>query len=155
MVLVIIPYGLLQVPSLKNDNLLLKMFFQRSSIWLYTIIVSLYHCYVVTFCIWSLYFVYRKNNQPTKQTRWYCKQERRMVVRFLIYKGKESVCRNAGESKCEIKVRLSLRTFRKKLPTIESCYSRGQTFYVIRVIMWKLFTALKKWESKRCCFTVR
>ena len=65
--LVIRPLGLQQVPVLLNDNSLLKTFFQRSIIWLYTIIISLYYCYVVTFCMWSLYFVYEKNNQPTKQ----------------------------------------------------------------------------------------
>ena len=41
--------------------------FQRSIIWLYTIIISLYHCYVLTFCIWSLFFVYGKNNQTKKK----------------------------------------------------------------------------------------
>ena len=54
-----------------NDNSLLKTFFQRL---LYTIIMPSYYCYDVTFCIWSLYFVYRKNkltNQTNKTvTRW-------------------------------------------------------------------------------------
>ena len=43
--------GLLQVPSLLNDNSLLKTFLQRSIIRLYAIVMSLYHSYVVTFCI--------------------------------------------------------------------------------------------------------
>ena len=47
----------------ENDNSHLKTFFQRSTIWLYTIIICLYHCYVVIFCVSSLYFVYGKNNQ--------------------------------------------------------------------------------------------
>ena len=42
--------GLLQVPSLRNDNSLLKTFFQRSIIWLHKIIIFLHHCYVVTIC---------------------------------------------------------------------------------------------------------
>ena len=63
------PQSLLQVSSLVNDNSLLKIFFQRSITWLNTIIISLCHCYVVTFCIWSLYFVYANKNQPTKQIR--------------------------------------------------------------------------------------
>ena len=61
--LVIRPSGLLQVPSLLNDNSLLKTFLQRSIIWLYAIVMPLYHSYVVTFCIWYLYFVYGKNKQ--------------------------------------------------------------------------------------------
>ena len=61
--LVIRPYGLLQVLSLLSDNTLLKNFLQRSITWLYTIIVTLYHFYVVTFCIWFLYLNYGKNNQ--------------------------------------------------------------------------------------------
>ena len=56
--LVIRPWGLLQVPPLLNDNSLLKTFLQRSIIWLHAIVMSLYHSYVVTFYIWSLYFVY-------------------------------------------------------------------------------------------------
>ena len=47
----------------ENDKSLLKTFFLRSIIWLYTIIICLYHCYIVIFCVSSLYFVYGKNNQ--------------------------------------------------------------------------------------------
>ena len=65
--LMIRPSGLLQVPSPLNDNSLLKTFLQWSTIWLYTIIISLYFC-AVNFFIWSLHFVYGKNNQPTNQT---------------------------------------------------------------------------------------
>ena len=65
------PQDLLQVLSLLNDNALLKVFFKRSIIWLYTIIISLYHCYVITIFIWSLYFNYEKNNHPNKQTKDY------------------------------------------------------------------------------------
>ena len=61
--LVIRPWRLLQAPSLLNDNSLLKTFLQRSIIWLYAIVMSLYHSYVVTFYIWSLYFVYGKNKE--------------------------------------------------------------------------------------------
>ena len=57
----------MQVPSLLNSNSLLKTFLQRSIIWLYAIVMSLYHSYVVTFCIWSLYFVYGKNEE-TKES---------------------------------------------------------------------------------------
>ena len=32
--------------------------------------MSLYHSYVVTFCVWSLYFVYGKNKETNKQTPW-------------------------------------------------------------------------------------
>ena len=48
--LVIRPKGILQVSSLLSNNSLLKTFFQRSIIWLHTIIISLYCCYVVIFC---------------------------------------------------------------------------------------------------------
>ena len=65
--LVIRPSGLLQVPSLLNDNSLLKTFFQRSIIWLHAIVMSSYHSYVATFCIWFLYFVYGKNKERNKQ----------------------------------------------------------------------------------------
>ena len=64
---VIRPYGLLQFPSLLNDNSLLKTFFQGSIKWLYMVVISLYYN-VVTFCMCSLYFVYGENNQ-TKQTK--------------------------------------------------------------------------------------
>ena len=64
------PQSLLQVPSQLNDNSLLKIFFQRSIIWLHAIIIPLYDCYGVTFCIWSLYFVYgEKTNQTNKQIK--------------------------------------------------------------------------------------
>ena len=47
------------------------------------IIIPLCNCYDVTFCIWSLYFVYGKNNhptnQPTKQTN---KQTNKTVTRL-------------------------------------------------------------------------
>ena len=65
------PQGLLQVLFLLNDNALLKVFFKRFIIWLYTIIISLYHCYVITIFIWSLYFNYEENNQTNKQTKDY------------------------------------------------------------------------------------
>ena len=65
--LVIRLQGLLQVPSLLNDNSLLKNFLERSIIWLYANIMPLYHSYVVTFCIWSLYFVYGTNKETNKQ----------------------------------------------------------------------------------------
>ena len=58
---------LLQVPSRLNelDNSLLKTFLQRPIIWF----MQLLYLYinVVTFCIWSLYFVYGKNKQTNKQ----------------------------------------------------------------------------------------
>ena len=54
-----------QIFFISEHNSLIKTFSQRSIIWLYTIIISLYHFYFATFCIWSLYFVYKKNNQPT------------------------------------------------------------------------------------------
>ena len=41
-------------------------FFQKSIIWFHTIIILLYDCYDVTFCIWSLYSNYGKN-EITKQ----------------------------------------------------------------------------------------
>ena len=50
---------------ISEHNSLIKTFSQRSIIWLYTIIISLYHFYFATFCIWSLYFVYEKKKQPT------------------------------------------------------------------------------------------
>ena len=58
------PCGLLQVPSLLNDNSLLKTFLQRSMIWLCAIVISIYNCnfiwlqVAVTFCIWFLYFIH-------------------------------------------------------------------------------------------------
>ena len=58
--------GLLQVPSQLSDNSLLKTLFERSIVWFYLIIIPLYDCYVVTFCIWSLYFVYQKDKQTNK-----------------------------------------------------------------------------------------
>ena len=57
--LVIRSCGLLQVPY--------QLLFQKSIIWLYAIVIPLYKVYDVTFCVWSLYFVYRKN-KLTKQT---------------------------------------------------------------------------------------
>lgn len=57
--LVIRPWGLLQAPSLLNNNSFVKTFLPRSTIWLYAIIV--------TFCIWYLSFVYRENNETNKQ----------------------------------------------------------------------------------------
>ena len=60
--LVIRPWSLLQAPSQLNNNSLLKTFFQRSIIWLSMIVIPLYGCYDVTFCIWSLYFVYGEKN---------------------------------------------------------------------------------------------
>ena len=61
-----------------NHNSLLKTFFQRSIIWLHTIIIPLYNCYDITFCIWSLHFVYGKN-KLSKQTN---KQTNKTVIRL-------------------------------------------------------------------------
>ena len=48
-----------------------KRFFQRFVIWLHTIIIPLYNCYDLTFCLW--YFVYEKS-KLSKQTNKQIKQ---------------------------------------------------------------------------------
>ena len=65
--------GPLQLPSILNDNSLLKTFLQKFITSWYTIIISLYHFYVVTFSIWSMCFLFfvffLPEKQPNKQQK--------------------------------------------------------------------------------------
>ena len=87
--LVIGLYGLLQVPFLLNDNSLLKTLLQRSIIWLYAIVISLYHSYVVTFCIWSLFFVYWKNKETNN------KQDLFTILNLALHRNTSAWLRSA------------------------------------------------------------
>ena len=68
-----------------NDDSLLQTFFQRSIVWLHTIIMSLCNCHAVSFCIWYLYLVYEKNNQPFKQTNKHA-QCFRAVAHYTLFR---------------------------------------------------------------------